>query len=102
HPRLFQLLVAERRTAGQQFVQEDAQRVDITPGVDVELVDLGLLGRHVIQGADDVAEPGNQGLVGQRVPGRLGHAKVDDLRHWGAVVDGDQNIRGLKVAVDDA
>ena len=36
-----------------------------------------------------------------RLLGRFGDAKVDHLRHRHAVVQGDQDIRGLDVAVDD-
>ena len=35
-------------------------------------------------------------------PGRLGHAEVDHLRHRLAVVQGDQDVGRLEVAVDDA
>ena len=38
--------------AGQQLVQQHAQRIDVAAGVDVELVQLGLLGAHVLQRAD--------------------------------------------------
>ena len=48
------------------------------------------------------AEAGEQRLLGQLLPGRLGHAEVDDLRHRLAVVQGDQDVGRLEVAVDDA
>ena len=70
-------------------------------GVDVELVQLGLLGAHVLERADDRAELGVQRLVGQPRAGRLGHAEVDDLRDRLAVVQGDQDVGRLEVAVDD-
>ena len=101
-PACVQLLAAKRRAAGQQLVQQHAQRVDVAARVDVELVDLRLLGRHVFQRADDRPEAGDQRLVGQLLPGRLGHAEVDDLRHRLAVIEGDQHVGGLEVAVDDA
>ena len=102
HAGLGQRLAGKRRAAGQQLVQEHAQRVDVAAGVDVELVDLGLLGRHVFQRTDDRPEAGDQRLVGQLLPGRLGHAKVDNLRHRLAVIEGDQHVGRLQVAVDDA
>ena len=46
----------ERRVAGQQFVQQHAQRVDVAAGVDVQLVQLGLFGAHVLERADDLAQ----------------------------------------------
>ena len=40
-------------------------------------------------------------LLGQLLAGRLGDAEVDDLRHRPAVVEGDQHIGRLEVAMDD-
>ena len=47
------------------------------------------------------AEAGEQRLLGQLLPGRLGHAEVDHLRHRLAVVERDQDVGRLEVAVDD-
>ena len=47
-------------------------------------------------------KPVTRVLLGQLLPGRLGHAEVDDLRHRLAVVEGDQHVGRLEVAVDDA
>ena len=91
----------QRRRAGQQLVQQHAQRVDVAAGVDVEVVQLRLLGAHVLQRADHRAELGEQRLLGQLLAGRLGHAEVDHLRHRLAVVQGDQHVGRLEVAVDD-
>ena len=44
-----------------------------------------------------------QGVFLQRFgPHGLGDAEVDDLRHGQSAVSGDENVRGLEVAVDDA
>ena len=43
-----------------------------------------------------------QGLLGQVMGRRLGHAEVDDLRHRAVVLDRHQDVRGLEVPVDDA
>ena len=43
---------AEGRGADQQFVQQDAQRIDVAAGVDVRVVDLRLFGTHVLRRAD--------------------------------------------------
>ena len=69
--------------------------------VDVEVVELRLLGAHVLQRADDGAEVGEQRALGQLLAGRLGDAEVDDLRHRLAVVQRDQHVRRLEVAVND-
>ena len=41
-------------------------------------------------------------LVGQPAFRRLGDAEIDHLRHRHAVVQRDEDVRGLDVAVDDA
>ena len=55
------------------------QRIDVAAGVDVQVVELGLLGRHVLQRADDLAKSREHRLFGQLVADRLGHAEVDHL-----------------------
>jgi len=84
----------ERRFAGEQFVQDAAERVHV--GARVDGVAAGLLGRQVLGSADHGAALGHALLV---VEHRLGDAEVDDL-HRAALVDHD--VRGLDVAVDDA
>ena len=63
---------------------------------------LGLLGAHVLERADDLAELGEHRPFGQLLGRGLGHAEVDDLGDGPAVVFGHQHVRGLEVAVDDA
>ena len=91
----------QRRGPGQQLVEQDAQRVDVGAGVDVERAVLGLLGAHVFERADDRAVLGEQGPLGQPLVDRLGDAEVDHLGHRLAVVERDQHVRRLDVAVDD-
>ena len=47
-------------------------------------------------------ELGEERLVGQLLSGGFGDTEVDDFGHRHAVVDGDQDVRGLEVAMDDA
>ena len=49
----------------------------------------------------DRAELGEHRLLGQALVDRLGDAEVDDLGHGLAVVERDQHVRRLDVAVDD-
>ena len=49
------LLLLQRRRAGQQLVEQHAQRVDVAARVDVQAAHLGLLGAHVLERADDRA-----------------------------------------------
>jgi len=63
------------RAACQQLVKDHAQRIDVTPGVDVEGAHLGLLGAHVLERADDLSELGEQGPLGQPLVDGLGHRR---------------------------
>ena len=61
-----------------------------------------LLGRHVQRRADHLGEAGEQRLVGQLLPDRLGHAEVDHLRPPASPsCSVDQDVGRLEVAVDD-
>ena len=63
---------------------------------------LGLLGAHVGRRADHGANWVKSGLLGEPLVGGLGDAEVDHLGHGPAVVQRDQDVRGLDVAMDDA
>ena len=90
--RLHVVAAAERRSAGEHLEQEEAERVDVGAGVD--RLRLHLLGREVPRGADDRAGS-------RQVAPALGlrDAEVGDLD--GPDV-GDEHVRGLDVAMDDA
>ena len=94
-------LLVERRRAGQQFVEQHAERIDVGARVDVQAAHLGLLGAHVQRRADHLREVGVDRALGQLLVDRFGHAEVDDLGHRLAVVRRDQHVRRLDVAVDD-
>ena len=64
-------------------------------------VERGLLGAHVLQRADELAVLRERRPLGQRLPGRLGHAEVDDLGDRLVVVAGHQHVRRLQIAMDD-
>ena len=89
--------VGERHVARDELVHDDADRVDVTPGV--ELVGAALLGRHVLGRALEASR-----LL---VDGALGDAEVADLHdlHRQPVVvvraGDDDEILGLHVLVDD-
>ena len=101
-PGRLQLLPRERHAAGQELVEDRPQGVDVGAGVDVEIVQLRLLRRHVFQRADQRADLGVDAPIGQPRAGGLGDAEVDHLGHRPAVVEGDQDVRRLQVAVDHA
>ncbi len=61
---------------------------------------LGLLGAHVLERADDRAELREHRLLGQPLGDRLGDAEVDHFRDRLAIVESDQHVGRLDVAVD--
>ena len=97
-----QPLLVERGIAGEQFVQQHAQRIHVAAGVDVQLVPLGLLGAHVLDRADNLPQAGEHRLLGQLTSGGFGHTEINDLGYRAAVVQRDQDVTRLDVAVDDA
>src|ERR1019366_2032598 len=78
--------------------------VDVAATVNVYGGHLSLLWGHVGRGADKLFEGSEEGLVGQSLPCRcFGDAEVNDLgRGRATLLQGDQDIRRLDVAVDDA
>ena len=84
-------LAVERDLAGQQLVEHDPGRVQV--GAAVDRVALGLLGREVLDRADDRA-----GLGHLRGLARAGDAEVGDL---GLALAVDDHVLRLDVAVHD-
>src|SRR5262249_10543920 len=52
--------------------------------------------------SDDHPDAGEKRRLGQPWPGRLGDAEVDYFRHRLAIVEGDDHVGRLQVAMDDA
>jgi hypothetical protein len=96
-----QILAVEGERTSEQLVEQCAQGIDIGAGVYVEATHLGLLRAHVLGGADEDAELGEEAPLGQVLGRRLGHAEVDDLGNGAVVLDRHQDVRGLQVTVDD-
>ena len=88
------------RGSGQEFVEQDAEGVNIGPGIDIIGPALGLLRTHVLQGAHDRAFGGLERAFGQLLIDRLGDPEVDHLGDCLAVDDRDQDVGGLDIAVD--
>ena len=100
--RLLQPFSLEGRRAGQQLIEQHAQRIDVAAGVDVELVELGLLGTHVLHRPEHLAELREHRPFGQLLRRGLGHAEVDHFRHGMVVVLSHEHVGGLDIAMDDA
>ena len=63
---------------------------------------MGLFGAHVQWRADHLRKIGAERAFGQALVGRLGDTEIDDFWDWPNVVQFDQKISRLKVAVDDS
>ena len=101
--RTQQHLRIERRLSCQQFIEQHAQAVDVSAGVEIEAAHLGLFRTHVGRRAEELLERGEQRFVRELlIAGGLGDAEVDHFGHRHAIVQGHQDVRGLDVAMDDA
>jgi hypothetical protein len=89
--------------ARQRFEDQDAERVDVGPRVDV-VPALRLLGTHVPRGAEEPARR-RRGRRCEPAPDRLRDAEVQHARPRRAVVRRrrfDEDVGGLEVAMHDA
>ena len=98
-PHALEVVAAdERHRAGQRVEEDAAERVDV--GARVEVADLRLLGRHVVDRAERHARAGQRGVRGLgpllQMPKSVRNACSTPSR------DGDEDVRGLHVAVDEA
>ena len=90
--------------ASEKLVKDDAEGVDVGAGVDIKGIHLGLFGTHVLQRADDLAELGEERLISQAslMLEGFGESEVDDLGNGATIVERDQDVGWLEVAVDYA
>jgi len=100
-PSLPESLGIEGEYPGQQFVQDHAQRIDISSRVNALGGRFGLLGTHVLRRPDKLALLGIQGPLRQGLGQGLGNAKVDDLGDRPVLRERHQDVRGLEVPMDD-
>ncbi len=101
-PGAQQLCAVERRAAREQFVEQHAEAVNVAARVHVHTAHLRLLGTDVSGRAEERVKLGEERLVGEPLARGLGNAEVNHLGHGRTVVDRDENVRGLEVAMDDA
>ena len=97
-----QRLGIEWRAAGQQFIQENTQRINVAPGINVQSTERRLLRAHVNRGSNELFEPGGKRFVCKPVLGGFGDTEIDDLGHGLHAVERNHDIRGFDIAVDDA
>ena len=101
---LSQVPCLDRHCPGEQLVEHDAEAVDICSGINDGVGGAGLLGAHVFGCADDRPNfgEGPRGCVGQARLKHLGDAEIDHLHRGAVPLVGDEDIRGLQVAMDHA
>jgi len=95
----------EGQAARDELVEEDAQRVEVDPPVELEaLVAHGLLGRHVLRRPHHHPRLGRDLLARALEPLEdLGQAEVENLDHLFPAGPGDEHeVLRLDVAVEDA
>jgi hypothetical protein len=99
---LLQSLPVQRRGPGQELVQKHAEGIDVATRIDVELVELRLLGAHVFERADDGPKLREQCLLRELGTGCLDNAEVDHLGHRLRIVDANHDVGWFDITVDDA
>ena len=71
----------KRRGAGQQFVEQHTQRVDVAASIDIQRAELGLFRAHVERRADHLDKDVWCSVFSvSSLADGFGHTKVDDLR----------------------
>ena len=94
---------SERKLAGEQFVQQHAERINIATRVNVHRAKLRLLGTHIGGRADELLKRGVKGLVTQPLlAGGLGDAEVNDLGRGRVRRAGHEDVGRFDVPMDDA
>ena len=101
--RLPDRLAVDRRRAGQQLVEDHAQRVDVAPGVDVQRVEARpARGSCTAACRPRCRRPVNSVLLGEPLPPvALATPKSITLGTGRPSCSVDQDVGGLEVAVDD-
>jgi hypothetical protein len=91
----------EGQSAGEQFVEDNREGVNVGARVDLRKIRVGLFGTHVGGRANEIA--GARDHSGQRIASTdgFGYAKIDDARDRFAIEFDHQDVGRLKVAVDD-
>jgi hypothetical protein len=91
----------EWQRPAEQLVEHYAKRIDVASGIDVLPARVGLLGADVAKSANQRPDLGVQRTGIQALCGRFGYAKIDDVGDRLTVHFGDQDVRGLQIAMDD-
>ncbi len=88
-------IAAEGFLAAEQFVEDDAQGIDVRAAVGAVRIAAGLFGRHVGRCAEDFAFERHTDFAGIV----LGQAEIEQVGFAAGI---DDDVRRLQVAMDDA
>lgn len=94
--------MVERGFSGEELIEQHAQRIDVRARVDIELIELGLLGAHVFDRTHNLAKLSEHRFFGQVLANGFGNAEIDDLGNGAVVVVCHEDVAGPQIAVDDA
>jgi len=88
------------QSAGEKFVQDDREGINVRARVNVRNIGVGLFGTHVRGRADEIS--GARDLGGKRISSAdgFGNAEIDDAGNGFAIEFDDQDIGGLEVAMN--
>jgi hypothetical protein len=96
-----ELLRGEGCAARQQLIKQHPEGVDVGARVHVQLAHFGLLRAHVGGRADHLREIREERFIGEPLVGGLRDSEVDDHRPGHTVIESDENVRRLEVAMND-
>ena len=100
-PPFTQSIRVKGQSAGQELIQDHAERVDVRAYVNVLAGGVCLFGAHVFGGADQPTLLREQGVVRQGTGQGLGDPKIDYLGHGLVVHDCHQQVRRLEIPMDN-
>src|SRR5262245_24426299 len=87
-----------RKAPGKKFVENYTERIDITARVELQRIRENLLGTHICEGADKLADIGLHGGLSITVRDTR-DAEVENLRLSRLI---NQNVAWLEIAMDQA
>ena len=101
-PGLHQFLAVEGRFAGQDFIKQYTQAVDVAARINIQPTHLCLLGAHIRWRAHELVESGEDGFVGQSLFDGFGYAEINHLGHGHAVMQCHQDIGRFDISMNDS
>src|SRR6185436_13574114 len=96
------LLPVEWCSPDQQFVEKNSEAVDVAARIHVQSAHLGLFRTDVSRCANELLELRINRLICELAGGGFGDPEINYLGDRHAIVECDEDVRGLDVAVNDS